>query len=244
MKLIIQLSNPEEEVNSMREALRFTDISVAIEDEKIVLETESVVKWELNLADNDLICKTWERVHEFLAIINGAACIESAALPRVYLAQLVYVDETGQRQHLPNIGRMYGVLPGLRSRPPDPSLFISLGLEDLAAAKAMRLFSLEHDWVNLYRIFEVIEEDVKQPVKAKRGWVVKRGWATPDEYDAFTGSANNASVTGDHSRHGKINGGTPHKTMHLADARHMIQRILRYWLNSKVAAGVGDQQAN
>ncbi|WP_173066912.1 hypothetical protein [Sulfurimicrobium lacus] len=107
----------------------------------------------------------------------------------------------------------------------------------------MRLFSLDHDWVNLYRIYEVIEEDAKQPGKPKRGWVVKRGWATPDEYDAFTGSANNASVAGDHSRHGKINGGTPQRTMHLDEARHTVQRILRDWLNSKVAASVMERSA-
>ncbi|BCB28106.1 hypothetical protein SKTS_29920 [Sulfurimicrobium lacus] len=58
MKLVIYLKNPAEEANSIREALRLTDIAVAIENEKVVLETKGVVKWELDLADNDLISKT------------------------------------------------------------------------------------------------------------------------------------------------------------------------------------------
>jgi hypothetical protein len=233
MKLILKLNNPQEEADSIREALRHADISVVAEDGKTVLITESLVEGKLDLTDSVLLSDTWERVHDLIAIINGAARIEGAALNRVALLHIAYVDAQGRRQHMPNIGKAYIVLPVLRSRLPDPSPFISIALSDRAAARALCLFSHDLDWVNLYRIYEVIAEDVNNHN------IINRGWATQEETRAFTASANNASVTGEHSRHGKLNNSRPRHTIQLADARHLIGRILREWLNSKVTAHSG-----
>ena len=124
---------------------------------------------------------------------------------------------------------MRAVLPALRTGPPDPSGFIAVGLKDGAAAKVLRLISRELDWCNLYRIFEVIV------VQVQESGIVDSGWATEPEIDAFRCSANNESVTGDDARHGKPFGGTPRNTMELPDAQHVIKRIVRGWLASKVA---------
>ncbi len=146
----------------------------------------------------------------------------------IALANVAYEDREGNQQHLPGVARMRGVLPALRSSPPDPSEFISVALRDRAAAKALRLLSRELDWCNLYRIFEVVTGDVGDPQ------IVASGWASQIEIDAFTASANNESVTGDASRHGRPSNGTPRNTVELPDAQHVLKRIVRGWLRSKV----------
>ena len=139
----------------------------------------------------------------------------------VNLHYVKYIDDNGEINFLPNIGNMYAVLPGLRGSQPDISKFIPLALGDKTVAKALRLCSRELDWVNLYRIYEVISEDM--------------GGLTGKEIKKiFKGSANNSNVTGDYSRHGKMNVGTPEETMRLADAQHLIKLKVREWIYKKI----------
>lgn len=50
----------------------------------------------------------------------------------------------------------------------------------------------------------------------------------------FKGSANSSKVSGDESRHGKMNVGTPKETMRLADAQHLLKSKVREWVYSKL----------
>jgi len=52
---------------------------------------------------------------------------------------------------------------------------VKLGFSNEKVAKALRLFGTkEHDWVGLYRLYEVIEEDVGNIKKiAAKNWAAK-----------------------------------------------------------------------
>jgi hypothetical protein len=229
MKLVILLSNPEEEAVAISKALHETSIVVECEAGKVVLITDKLVPEVLDLNDHDLIHRTWNRVRELVAIMNGASCVEPGTLNKISLSNLAYTAEDGQRRHMPITAQLHAVLPAMRYAPPDLASFISLALMDTAAAKALRLFSGDSDWVNLYRVYEVIEE-------AARPGIVKSGWATNAEMRRFKMSANKASITGDASRHGNTgNAVTSAQGMSRVEAAHLIGRILRLWLNSKLA---------
>ncbi len=107
----------------------------------------------------------------------------------INLHYVKYVDNNGKVNYLPNIGNIYAVIPELRGSEPDISNFILLALRDKAIAKALRLCSRDLNWVNLYRIYEVISEDA--------------GGIADKNIQIFKASANNSNVTGDFSRHGK-----------------------------------------
>lgn len=235
MKLHIQLQNPAADIDAVTHALSRTDIRAVIESGQIVLRTEMLVPGAIDPADADLVFDVWQRIVELLAVVSGAGRVEGATLPRLELAAVTYEDASGVRQFLPDIGRMRGVLPGVRATPPDPSKLVAFALRDAAAAKALRLASRELDWCNLYRIFEVIAEAVGE------GQIVRNCWATASEIDAFKCSANNQLVTGDDARHGKTIKGTPRNTLELPDAQHLIKHILRLWLNEKAAAAEREQ---
>jgi hypothetical protein len=111
----------------------------------------------------------------------------------------------------------------------DVPKWIKLGFSDKKVAKALRLFGAsKHDWVSLYRLYEVIEEDVQTDDE-----IVKRGWATRASIKRFKHTANSPSSTGDASRHGKESTSPPGDPMTLPEAKALIELILHSWLRSR-----------
>lgn len=241
VKLYVRLLNPEAEAAAIAKALTKTSIKVGIEAGQITLLTDTFVQGNLEATNYPFIREIWLRVHELIAIINGAGLVEGGVISRLNLLYVDYENSEGKRAVMPNVGDSDIVLPALRTSIPDPSPFVALALNDRAVAKTLRLFVPDSDWVNLYRIFEIIRHDI--PIARMEA----AGWATKKEIRAFTLSANDPAITGDFARHGKLLPGvekpgrqSPPKpaqpnTLSLAMARHLVGRLLRAWLNHKVA---------
>lgn len=108
--------------------------------------------------------------------------------------------------------------------------WIKLGLTDQNIAKALRLLGTdEHNWVSLYRLYEVIEEDVGDLRK-----IVNNGWATNTSIKRFKHTANSPGAVGDDSRHGKESTTPPSDPMDIGEARALVEVILHNWLRSKI----------
>jgi hypothetical protein len=108
--------------------------------------------------------------------------------------------------------------------------WVRLGLADPKVAKALRLLGTEeHDWVSLYRLYEVIEDDV-----GSLDNIVRYGWATKASIRRFKHTANSPGAVGDASRHGKESTTSPPDPMDLGEARALIEVILHNWLRSKM----------
>jgi hypothetical protein len=101
--------------------------------------------------------------------------------------------------------------------------------KDEGIAKVLRLQERKGDWINLYRILEVIREDMGGDPA-----IAAKGWANESDIEAFTASANNTAVTGDDSRHGNLKSKRPKRTMSLTKARHVIAGITRGWFDYKM----------
>jgi hypothetical protein len=94
-------------------------------------------------------------------------------------------------------------------------------------AKALRLRNSDDlDWVDLYRLYEVIKSDVGRLIH-------QLGWARHDELQRFSHTANSVAATGDKGRHGVERSRPPSKPVSLSDARELIDRILLAWLAYK-----------
>lgn len=107
--------------------------------------------------------------------------------------------------------------------------WIKAALTDTSVAKALRLLGKsEYNWVNLYRLYEVIENDV-----GGLGEIVNRGWATTTSIRRFKHTANSPSAAGDASRHGKESTSPPAEPMDVSEARAVVDIILHNWLRSK-----------
>lgn len=116
--------------------------------------------------------------------------------------------------------------------PPRSAVLLRLAAGDTAVAKVLRLLSASDamTWVGLYRIHEVIEDDVGRQHKLE-----KQGWGSADDLRRFKHSANSVQVGGDNSRHGKEPQVPPNNPMTLAEAEAYAKYIVQAWLASKGA---------
>ena len=109
-------------------------------------------------------------------------------------------------------------------------VWIKLGLADQNVAKALKLLgSDEHNWVSLYRLYEIIEEDVGSLDK-----IVNNGWVTKKSIKRFKHTANSPGAVGDGARHGKESTMPPSDPMDIGEARALVKVILHNWLRSKI----------
>ena len=116
--------------------------------------------------------------------------------------------------------------------PPRSVTLLQLSYADAAIAKDLRLLSAPDamTWVGLYRMHEVIEEDVGGQHKLE-----KQGWGSAEGLRRFKHSANSVQVGGDQSRHGKEPQVAPNNPMTLAEAEAYAKYIVQAWLTSKGA---------
>jgi hypothetical protein len=115
---------------------------------------------------------------------------------------------------------------------PRSSVLLQLAARDIAVAKVLRLLSCPDamTWVGLYRIHEVIEDDVGGQHKLE-----KQGWGSKDDLKRFKHSANSVQVAGDKSRHGREHQVPPKNPMKFTEAEAYTKYILQVWLTSKGA---------
>ncbi len=106
--------------------------------------------------------------------------------------------------------------------------WLTMASRDSAIARALRLRNQEElDWVDLYRLFEVVESEV--PIRE----IVVRGWASEADIRLFKHTANSLTATGDGARHGKETSDPPSAPMQLSSARSFVDVLLQKWLDAK-----------
>lgn len=178
---------------------------------------------------------------EILSLINGAARLALRMRKPLVVGNIVKVNDGGKRRIFASLSatmslrgnicvsitRADGTVEQFRQADPIPS-WIEVAQHDKNVAKVLRLFAGTHDWVNLYRIYEVIEDDIggKHNIESK-------GWATKKAITLFKHTANSIDVIGDESRHGKKIGEPPPNPMPLSEAKSLIETILHNWFRSK-----------
>lgn len=102
----------------------------------------------------------------------------------------------------------------------------SLARKDSKVKKVIRLmnFSDAYSWVNLYRICEIITDDID---------IVKEGWISKRKLKLFKRTACSPTCIGREARHGIPVGDPPRKPMEHEDAKQIIYSIIKSWIENK-----------
>lgn len=113
---------------------------------------------------------------------------------------------------------------------PDDTIkyLVSSGLSDQTVNRVLKLAVNLDDWTNLYRIYEIIEGDMKSINE-----IVDRGWATKNKIKLFKHTANSPGAIGDKARHGRETTNPPPKPMTLLEASALIKRLIMNWIEFK-----------
>jgi hypothetical protein len=128
-----------------------------------------------------------------------------------------------------NKGRASITFNGVEQKPstPKPALWLNVAQNYEKVAHALRIWGKgPHDWINLYKILEIIESDVG-------GKIYQERWISKPEVTRFTQTANSAEALGDAARHAKKRIPPPPKPMTIQEAQHLIRELLKKWTESK-----------
>ena len=109
---------------------------------------------------------------------------------------------------------------------PDPG-YVSLAaaVPDVADALGVLGQADPLSWVALYKLFEIIRDNVKPHT------LDGLGWTTKNELSAFTASANRPDLSGIDARHARMAGINPPKvSMTLSEGRRFMIRVVNSWL--------------
>jgi hypothetical protein len=122
----------------------------------------------------------------------------------------------------------------LAPEPPPPAPhFVQLSASDPTVAEVMTILGAERTlgWVDLYKVFEIIEHDV-----GGRRVLVKKGWTTSRQAENFTLSANRKDVSGESARHARNRGlpPDPSRAMTLEHGLEWVRTVTNRWLESRL----------
>jgi hypothetical protein len=186
-----------------------------------------------------------EKAKEILAALSGATRLILGGHTSMSVSGICRVRDDGGRDIFliaePGTFQMRGFTPTMVvtksdgteeiHRPADgiPS-WLALATTNDAVAKALRLYDEDSlGWVELYRLYEVIESDIGHST------ILANRWASDANIRLFKHTANSVAATGDQARHGKETSTPPAKPLTLSEARTLVDALLRAWLAYKAS---------
>lgn len=177
---------------------------------------------------------------ELINVINGAAKL---SYPSIHI-----IKQTGSIKNIERTpdgevkgGGVHIFLPPAKTRsfftatvrigdkvlPTALDKWTALSNGDDKVKKVLLLFGNEdHNWDNLYKIFEIVESDVG-------GKMISNGWITKTQKDRFTNTANSSAALGVEARHGNNRYAPPKKPMMKGEAIDLISNLVKRWLRQK-----------
>lgn len=180
---------------------------------------------------------------EQIARLSGSASLTLGAIEPIKVASVIMIGEDGSRNiHVfpdPVVVTFRTSVPTVQIRRADGTEEIHRPADPVKAwlvaaessdhvARALRLSEgRNHDWVELYRLLEIVEDSVSR----KR--ITDAGWATRSQLKRFRHTANSLKGAGDAARHGHEQKSPPQRPMTLNDARELIRRVVRQWLDAE-----------
>jgi hypothetical protein len=232
----VQISGERLDIEALSKSFVDDDIRVATEGDNYFLESK---RFEGASASGEVL----KMAADLLAVLSGVARLAYGArmpLRAGHVFRLrpdggedvfVHVTETLHlRAMLGNVTIVTSDGSEVALETPDPARsWAKMADQNEAVSKALRLFGANaKDWVGLYRLWEVIEQDIGGIER-----IVAAGWATRDSLKRFKHTANSPIVVGDLARHGKEVTQPPKRPMDLSEARSLIEVILHSWLRAK-----------
>lgn len=179
------------------------------------------------------------KAEEILSLINGASRLALGTRKPITMDSVVKITDDGREEKTyfelektvtmrDSVG---ATIDGREVHQADPIPdWIKVAQSNKNVAKVLRLIgNFGYDWVNLYRIYEIIESDVGGSSK-----ITQKGWATKKAIRRFKHTVDSVGAIGDPARHGMEETQPPKNPMIFSEAKSLIETILYNWLRSKI----------
>ncbi len=242
MRWKVKVDGDSYEFQTLEKSLSKTDLSlidISLSKDKQGFYLES--KWFESCSSHEEVRDVASKI---LAVLNGATKLALREHSIISLSdEIVEVKEDGRKITFATYSDSIGLKDSfsVSVKDSDGNLkqeihptdevpkWLSIGLKDESVKKAFRLFGQEQQltWVNLYRIYEVIEKDVGELDKVTELGVTK------SKIKEFKHTANSPGALGDASRHGKESTQAPSHPLSIFEARALIETLFHSWLRVK-----------
>lgn len=233
MEWLVRLQGREDDIKELSGFVNIPEACVIQDGQAFALRSDD---FEFLKSADDVL----EKADEIVSRINGAAFIATGMRKPMATEHVIRINDDGTRQVFARFGNSMQIRDSLSIsiKQEDGTIreqhfaepiaeWLDIANRDEKVAKVLRLFgSGVLDWVNLYRIYEVILSDAGNTL-------VSLGWATKKSVDRFTRTANSPSATGDAARHGSESTQPPPDPMTLSEARSLIESIFHNWVHTK-----------
>ncbi len=193
---------------------------------------------EVSRAEEDCAHKIRDLAMDLLEQINGSAALFVGDFHPIEVHGVCYLNSNGKLDQyvMPagissraRIGSPTIVVAGASpTEPPRPvAEVLQVAEHDSNVRRVLRFWSSgARNWAALYKIHEIIREDV-----GKGGKELIEDWF-PD-WKCFRDTANSPEILGDDARHGVPKNDPPENPLSIEEARHAVQTLIRKWLQHK-----------
>ena len=215
---LVRLDGAPHDLAELPAVLQFPAARVALQDGHYYLESTALD----HIQDPQ---QALAASRHLLQTLNGAARLHFDHWSNVKLANaLIGIDAQGGRHPF---GFGFGTGRRVNTRYPHPArvrAWVERAARDERASDALRFFA-DPTWMSLYKVYEIIRQDV--------GDMAAAGWAKRGEIRAFTQTAQSAEALGDAARHAASKFAPPDTPMTHSDAVTLLRSILQRWLASR-----------
>ncbi len=193
--------------------------------------------------------EVYEKGLSLLPVVNGAAMLQIGHYSPVTPSAVASLDD-GRLEVFANpvafeMRSSLFTQGTIGTAPPAAQSWLALAQQQQHEDVQLALyhFAPPHDWVKLYRVFEIICDDLgrtpgmedKHVVPAGRNQIMTNGWATEPDVGRFGDAANNRFISGPDARHANDNK-RRYPTlpdMPLPEAVTFVSTLLTNWLATK-----------
>ena len=239
MVWMVKLAGDTSDLGALGQSLAGSDINISHDGQDYFLTSD-------RFAPGDESADVRQKAEDIIAVLNGASRLALDATQPIRLGAVYRRREDGRRDIFlfpePLLIRFRAVSPTVKVSHPDGTLeefhpadpvkqWATLALSNDAVADVFRILAAGTlDWVSLYRIFEIIREDV-----GDLDSIASKGWPTLASMKLFKHTANSPAAVGRDARHGAQTTQPPTKPMTISKARALINSIIHAWLRAKTA---------
>jgi len=234
MTWFVQLTGDATDLAALARSMNDSDATIMFDNGEYFLTSERI-------ADDAEPAIARARAQEIVEIISGAVRLALEAPEPIRVGAVHRRHDDGRRDFFlfpePAVIQLRGFAPTItitradgtidEVKPSDPIKdWTKLAFSNEAVSNVLRIFANgANDWVNLYRIFEIVCADV-----GGLDDVATRGWGAKGSMKLFKHTANSPGVLGLEARHGAEDTLPPPKPMTIAEARALIAAIAHAWL--------------
>jgi hypothetical protein len=233
---LVRLVGDEFDLQELPELLASPNATVLKEDGQYYLKSTD---FDTQTGASDIL----KIATQILEAVNGAAKLHLGSFRTVQIADIVEISTDGKRQHFvflegslharskltvsATVIKSNGTVEQESNHPTQIESWVALARHDKNVADALHFFN-EPNWFNLYKIYEIIKDDVCGEQK-----IIQNSWVTKTNIKLFTQTAQSRDVLGDNARHASKKYKPPQKPMSLPEAKSLIKILLQNWLRSK-----------